>query len=270
MEPFDYRTKRVVVTGCSSGVGLALSEALHKRGAEVIGMSRRRPCVDMAAFHEIDLRSETSIKSAARLIRGEIDALFNCAGAPPTMTSLDIVKINFLGTRLLTDLLLDRMGPGSAIANISSSSAAGWRSNIDHVHPFLSTETFEQGVAWYMDHETETGHGYLFSKQAITAWTLRKAVELAARGIRINSTSPGPIETPLLDAARAAFPPELLDDNIYPSGRNSTVDEQVLPLLFLNGDGASYINGADLPVDGGYTAAHSVVAEPHAIRNSST
>src|SRR6476620_11169152 len=89
----EYENKRVVVTGCSSGIGLAVANALVDQGAEVIGMSRRAPDLNLAEFHRLDLASVKSIESAAVSLEGPVDALFNCAGAPPILPSIELVKV---------------------------------------------------------------------------------------------------------------------------------------------------------------------------------
>jgi NAD(P)-dependent dehydrogenase (short-subunit alcohol dehydrogenase family) len=66
------------------------------------------------------------------------------------------------------------------------------------------------------------------------------------------------VQTPMLEAIEKVFPAEMLDAVTHPVGRRSTPDEQVGPLLFLNSAGASYVNGVDLQVDGGFWAAQSV------------
>lgn len=253
----EYTDKRVVVTGCSSGIGQATAEALVSLGAEVIGLSRRQPSVKLASFHTLNLASEDSIETAMNSIGGEIDALFNCAGAPPTLPSVELVKVNFLGPRLLTERLLERMPRGSAIANVSSSNAGAWRRNVSVLREFLSNDTFDAGVTWFEAHEEVAGHGYPFGKEALTVWTLAQSAALVPRGVRINTISPGAVRTPLLEVSEQAFPAELLAATLEPSGRSSSVDEQVQPLLFLNSAGASYVNGADLAVDGGFSAAQA-------------
>ncbi|WP_404434663.1 coniferyl-alcohol dehydrogenase [Microbacterium lacus] len=253
----EYEGKRVVVTGCSSGVGYATALRLLDLGAEVIGISRREPAIGLTEFHSVDLASCDSINSAAVRIAGDIDALFNCAGAPPVLPSLEILKVNFLGPRLLTECLVDRMPPGSAIVSVSSSIAGAWRRNFDHVREFVATPGYDGGVSWYERNADLAGHGYPFSKEALTVWTLEQSRRLVKRGVRINSTSPGAVQTPMLDISERAFPQELLAATLQPIGRVSTVDEQVQPLLFLNSKGASYINGADLAVDGGHVAMMS-------------
>ena len=254
MDFTEYKDKHVVVTGCSSGVGLELARTLVDLGARVVGMSRRDPGIGLAEFRAVDLTSPDLVKSATEGVAGPVDALFNCAGAPAIVPSLDLVKVNFLGTRLLTKGLLGAMSKGSAIVSISSNIGLGWRARLDLIREFTATTTYEAGVAWYAEHEDVVGHGYPWSKEALTVWTMEMSESLIARGIRINTTSPGAIQTPLLEATASVYPAEVLAIVERPIGRRSQASEQVAPLLFLNSAHASYVNGADLAVDGGHSA----------------
>ncbi|MDN4480460.1 coniferyl-alcohol dehydrogenase [Demequina muriae] len=258
MDFTEYKDKRVVVTGCSSGIGRATTAALLGYGAQVIGMSRRETDLPVDAFVQLDLASPDSIDAAAEAVGGDVDALFNCAGAPPLLPSIDLMRVNFLGPRMLTDRILESIGAGGAIASVASSNGSGWRRNLAMLQEFLAVTDYEGGAEWYAANEERAGHGYPFSKEATILWTLNSAEPLAGRGVRINCTSPGAVETPLLEATALALPAELLAAVERPSGRRSAVDEQVGPLLFLNSAAASYITGADLPTDGGNRATQAV------------
>ncbi len=257
----DYQGKRVIVTGCSSGIGQAAAVALVGLGAEVHGVDRKEPDTDLAAFQRIDLADPGSIEAAARNFSGRVDALFNCAGATPMLPSVEILKVNFLGTRMFTQFVVELMSDGGAIVNTSSDGGSGWRKHLPLLLEFVAVDTFDGGVAWYEDRQDAAGHAYSFSKEALNVWTMRQSATLIHRGIRINTSSPGAVQTPMLDAIEAAFPREMIEVTEQPIGRRSSPEEQVGPLLFLNSDSASYINGADLAVDGGYWASLSVAGE---------
>lgn len=152
------------------------------------------------------------------------------------------------------------MGEDAAIVSISSSVGAGWHRRAVFFEQFLCADSYAAGLQWYQENETEAGHGYLFSKEAVSAWTAKQSSALIRRGIRMNCTSPGSVATPLLKIAAASFPSELIAENEQPIGRPSSVAEQVAPLLFLNSSDASYINGTDVAVDGGYQALKLVAA----------
>lgn len=257
----EYRDRRVIVTGCSSGIGQATAQALVGLGAEVHGVDLKAATAELASYTALDLADPESITAAAGRIGGHVDALFNCAGATPMIPSAQIVKVNFLGTRLFTELVTELMGPGGAVVNTSSDGGFGWRKKLPLLLAFVGIADFAAGAAWYEEHEEAAGHGYSFGKEAINVWTLQQSAVLIKRGIRMNSVSPGAVQTPMLEAIEATFPSDLIDVTYEQIGRRSTPEEQVGPLLFLNSDSASYVNGADLAVDGGFTASLAVAGQ---------
>jgi NAD(P)-dependent dehydrogenase (short-subunit alcohol dehydrogenase family) len=100
-----YRGRRVVVTGCHSGIGGALADMLVALDAEVIGLDFQPTERAEMTFHALDLRDPGSIAAAAAAIDGPIDALFNCAGVSQSvgLSPFDVMRVNFIGTRALTD-----------------------------------------------------------------------------------------------------------------------------------------------------------------------
>jgi NAD(P)-dependent dehydrogenase (short-subunit alcohol dehydrogenase family) len=254
----EYKNKRVIVTGSSSGIGGALAKALVELGAEVHGPGLAASTVEGVSFVALDLSDPASIEAAVAAIGGRVDALFNCAGAVPMLPSETILKVNFLGTRLLTELVLDHMSAGGAIANTSSDGGFPWRKKRRLLIDFVSHDNFDDGVAWYKENVDAAGHAYSFAKEAINVWTMQQSAVLIKRGIRINTASPGAVQTPMLEAIEEAYTSAAIGPVEFPIGRRSTPEEQVGALLFLNSDGASYVNGADIPVDGGFWASQSV------------
>ena len=108
-----YDGRRVVVTGCASGIGEQVARQLTELGAEVVGLDVRRPAVPLKEFHEVDLADPASIEAAAGSIDGRVDALFNIAGVSSGIGDpLRVVTINFLGTRQFTEALVPIMPPG--------------------------------------------------------------------------------------------------------------------------------------------------------------
>lgn len=261
MDFSEYRNRRVVVTGASSGIGFATAQILIGLGAQVIGLSRRRPDLDLAAYVPLDLADPKSIKAAVAAIGGHVDSLFNVAAAVPMLDQVEILKINFLGTRLFTEGVIKLMASGGAIVNVSSDGGYSWRKKLHLLLDFMAANTFDSGLAWYQDHKDATGHTYSFSKEAMNVWTLQLSAELIKRGIRINTVSPGAVQTPMLEQIEAAYPIEMIAATEVPSGRRSSPEEQAWPCIFMNSDLASYINGADLAVDGGFWATLNVVGK---------
>jgi NAD(P)-dependent dehydrogenase (short-subunit alcohol dehydrogenase family) len=164
-----------------------------------------------------------------------------------------VVTINFLGTRRFTEALVPTMPVGSAIANVSSLAASGYRENAGVTAGLLDTVTMAEGVEWCQRNPAAVadGRGYRLSKEAIILYGMTSVVALGARGIRINCTAPGVTDTPILDQLRTAYGPEFLDAFQTPLGRAAGPDEQASVLVFLNSKAASYITGQVIWVDGG-------------------
>jgi len=250
----SYAGKRVVVTGCASGIGAAVAGALSAQGAQVVGLDRHEGSALLAQFVAIDLGDPDAIDAAAGKIDGRVDALFNCAGLAPTQPKLAIIRVNFLGLRHLTERVVPLMSAGGAIVSVSSNGGLRWRARRAMLNDCLALDGFAAGLGWVESRLNEIANGYGFAKEALTVWTLRESARLIKRGIRINCTSPGAVETAMLREIEERIPIAAIDATTDPIGRRSSPQEQVGALLFLNSDAASYVNGVDLPVDGGYAA----------------
>jgi NAD(P)-dependent dehydrogenase (short-subunit alcohol dehydrogenase family) len=147
------------------------------------------------------------------------------------------------------------MPPGSAIASISSTAGIGWMANIAKWMPLVTTTGFASGRTWVEEHPGEIAGGYAPSKEALIVWTLWASYAWADKGIRINSISPGPTQTPMMPDFEAHMGKEFMESFPVPLGRRATPAEQAYPLLFLNSRAASYITGENLITDGGTMGA---------------
>lgn len=250
----EFEGKRVIVSGCFSGMGEAAARMLLDRGAEVHGFDYKESALPLASFTCVDLRDPASIDAGVASLDGNFDALLNCAGLPQGAPILDIVKVNFIGTRHLTDRLVPRMKQGSAIASIASTGGLGWSMRVPLHMEFLGHGTYDSALAWCGEHPAEIESAYIFSKEALIIWTMRQSFSLIGHGIRINCIMPGPTQTPMMAHFEANTPAGMLDAGTQPINRYARAEEQAAPLVFLCTDGASYINGVTLPVDGGFTA----------------
>lgn len=249
-----YRGKRVIVSGCFSGMGEATARMLVDLGAEVHGFDFRESSVPMASFTQIDLRDPSTIEAATTKVGGRIDALFNCAGLPGGggFPAIDVMKVNFLGTRHLTDTVVPMMEPGGAIVSIASTGGLGWSRRIPVHMQLLATQGFDAGLAWCEANLDQVAEGYAFSKEAVIVWTQFMGAQLIKKGIRINCSLPSPTQTPMMATFHATSGKEIVDAAAEPLGRYTTPEEQAGPLVLINSRMAGVVNGIVMPVDGGF------------------
>jgi NAD(P)-dependent dehydrogenase (short-subunit alcohol dehydrogenase family) len=254
MDVWSYEEKRAVVVGCFSGIGEATARELVRLGAEVHGIDIKTSPVALASFAQCDLRDRKQIDAAIGAIEGTIDALFYCAGLPQTFPAIEVVQVNFLSVRYLIDKALPKMGRGSAIAVIASTAGNGYMDRLDLLTELVTTADYDAGLDWVEPRLAGLGDPYTFAKEAVIVWGLRQSSALIHRGIRINLLSPGPTESGMMKDFEAVSSAKIIDVFTQPIGRRSTAAEQAYPLIFLNSDAASYVNGANFNADGGFTA----------------
>lgn len=247
-----YKGKRVIVSGCFSGMGEATAKLLIELGAQVHGLDYKDSALPLASFHNVDLRDPASIDAAVAGIGGKVDALFNCAGLPQSFPAMDVMKVNFIGLRHLTQQVLPLMGPGGAIASIASTGGLGWSRRIPTNMEFVTTDGFDAAVAWCDSNMDIVKEGYSFSKENVIVWTQYMGAHLIKQGIRINCTLPSPTQTPMMAAFEATAGKDVVAAAAEPMGRYSTPEEQAAGLVLINSDLASIVNGVVFPVDGGF------------------
>ena len=254
MDFLGYKNKRVIVSGCFSGMGEATARRLVELGAEVHGFDFQETKLELASFNQIDLRDPATIDAAVANVGGKVDALFNCAGLPNTFPAMDVMKVNYIGTRHLTEQVVPLMTDGGAIASISSNGGMGWSQRIPLLMQTVAVSGFDNIVKWSEENAETVGEGYAFSKEMVIIWTMLMSQHLIKQGIRINCTMPGPTQTPMSRHFDEASGKEIQEFFTQPINRYSTPQEQADPLVFLNSDAASYMNGLVLAVDAGFMA----------------
>jgi len=180
--------------------------------------------------------------------------LFNCAGLPGGggFAPIDTMKVNFIGTRHLTDRIVPLMGDGGAIVSIASTGGLGWSRRIPVHMELLQTKGFQAALDWSEAHMDQVSEGYAFSKEAIIVWTQYMGAQLIKKGIRINCSLPSPTQTPMMATFHATSGKDVVDAAAEPLGRYTTAAEQAGPIVLLCSDAMAVVNGIVLPVDGGF------------------
>jgi len=254
---YGYAGKRVVVTGAASGMGHAATAMLVADGAEVFALDLRQVTVPIARSFQVDLRDRAAIDATVADIDGRIDGLFNCAGLPGNFDPLDVVTVNYLAVRHLTEALLPRISAGGAVVHVSSKAAIHWQSLLDELVELVSIEDIETAEKWLAASPRTAEQPYQYSKAAVVVYTKLRAGELCSRQVRMNCIMPGAVDTPMM---RDHFIPhvglETMEKGNAHVGRMGTPEEMAHALLFLNSDGASYISGEALVIDHGHLAGY--------------
>jgi NAD(P)-dependent dehydrogenase (short-subunit alcohol dehydrogenase family) len=235
--------KTALVTGGSTGIGLATAQRFAAEGAFVFITGRRQEQLDKAVALigeraqavQGDVTSKEDLDRLFDTIKGrgrKLDILVTSSGVAEYATLEDITEehfdrafdLNVRGMVFTVQRAVQQMESGGAIVLIGS--VAGSIAN-----PGYAT--------------------YSASKAAVRAYARTWTGELAPKGIRVNTLSPGPIDTPMFDNVsdeiRAAI------TNVIPFKRLGNADEVAQAALFLSSADSSYVAGAELFIDGGMT-----------------
>jgi len=246
LEQFRLDGKVAVVTGASSGLGVAFAEGLADAGADVVVCARRvdrlaktkerveqlgRRCIAVACDVAVPEHC-TRVAEEAMGELGRVDVLVNNAGigtaVPATRETPEefrrVIDINLNGSYWMAQACGRVMQPGSSVVNIGS--VLG-----------LTTADLPQAA-------------YAASKAAIIGLTRDLAQQWTGRkGIRVNALAPGFFPSEMTDE----YPENYLEQQKgrIPAGRVGRAEELAAALIFLASDAASYVTGVVLPVDGG-------------------
>ena len=244
----SLNSKIALITGGTTGIGLATAKLYLKEGAKVIVTGRNADNLALAketlgAGADVirsDAGDPEAISELFDLVSkryGRLDVLFLNAGiakfAPLEQHSLEdfdqMFAINVRGPWLALKHAIPLLGSGSTVL-------------------FNTSVVNEKGVSG--------ASAYGATKAALRSIVRTAAAELAPQGIRVNAVSPGPIETPIY--SKLGLPQEAVDAfasgvvSQVPLGRFGRPEELAQASLFLVSDAASFINGAELKVDGGF------------------
>lgn len=251
-DAFRYDGKRALVVGGATGMGAAVAELVKDAGAEVLNADRAPVTQEGVTALSVDLADRASIEALAAEVEGPIDALFSCAGVADGTPGIE--KINFLGHRLLIELLVanGKLGRGAAIGMISSAAGMGWRTNLEKVQTYLGIADFEEASTWAQDNAKAD---YMWSKMAVNGYVAGECMNLLKQGVRINAILPGPTDTPLAQANADTWLTFGADYREETGIAASTPLEQAYPLVFLCSDAAAGITGVTVFTDAGYHAS---------------
>ena len=244
----------MMITGASSGIGLACAERFVQEGAVVAGFDLSAAPSEWAAlekaapgssFHVGDGRDEAAQKAWAAEVKaahGRIDSIVTAAGVAsggpvhllPTEEWQRVQDINLTGTFLSVKAVIDTMLEQRAGTIITVASIEGMEG-------------------------AEGGSTYNASKGGVILLTKNLAMDYSRMGIRSNCICPGFIDTPLLQSVigqpgQEEFRAAIVEQ--HKIGRFGRPEEIAGAAFFLASDDSSFVTGHALPVDGGYVAGH--------------
>jgi NAD(P)-dependent dehydrogenase (short-subunit alcohol dehydrogenase family) len=249
--------KTIVITGISSGIGARVGDLAQALGADIVGVDINEPQRPLDAFIKADIGSPQGVAEIVQTLPRRFDALCNVAGVSGMTGAAKTLAINFYGLRELTEAVAPRLREGGAIVNVASIAGYGWRADLERAKAMVSAQGFPDIPALLRAHNVPDGEGYPLSKELLILWTMQAAHQplFKERGIRVNAVSPGPVVTPIFREFRQLFGDGRVDDDIARVGRPGAPADIAPAVLFLCSDGARWINGANLPVDGGLEAS---------------
>jgi NAD(P)-dependent dehydrogenase (short-subunit alcohol dehydrogenase family) len=248
-----------VVTGAASGIGAATMTLLRESGHHCISVDRVPPKSD-ARHLACDLADEAAIPSACAAIEGPLAGIAHVAGVPGTWPGPTVMRVNYLGGRRLIEGLMPKLADGASVVIVSSLAARHLGFEAPFVQKLLDLSQW-QAVNDAVEADSIGGaRAYEISKGLLSAWVPRATKSGAARGIRFNVISPGPVATPVLQDFRESMGHARVDAAEQLVGRLGRADEIAAVIAFLLGSAASWVNGTEIIVDGGLQALREVAA----------
>ena len=259
----SLKSRNALVTGSTSGIGLAIARALAAQGANVtingLGDAAAIEAERAAIETEFGVRARYSPANMAS--GGEIAAMVQEAEA--AFGSLDIL-VNNAGIQFVSPVEDFPVDKWDAIIAINMTSV---------FHAVRAVVPGMKARKWGRIVNTASAHSlvaspfksaYVTAKHGVAGFTKTVALEAATSGITINCISPGYVWTPLVEkqipdtmAARGLTRDQVINDVLLvaqPTKQFVTVEQVAAMAVFLCGDAASQINGANISMDGGWTA----------------
>lgn len=249
--------KIIAVTGAASGIGARIADVCASLGADVIAVDRNEPATGYAGVIRGDVSSQSGVDAIVQKLPPRLDALINSAGLSGAPGDALTVTVNFYGLRALSEAAAGKIREGGAVVNVASIAGYGWRANLSRAKAMVAVPGFPDVDGLIAAHKVPAGYGYPLSKELLLLWTQLAAHEarFKSRGIRVVAVSPGPVDTPILREFRQVLGDSRVNSDIAPVGRAGTPGDIAPVVAFLASDGARWINGANIPADGGLEAA---------------
>lgn len=256
----DYTGRTAVVTGFASGIGAAAASLLSSLGARVIGVDRPGAAAPaeltalLAGRIDADLSVPAGPAAVADAVDGPVHLLVNNAGVAATRPWREVLGVDLLAPRDLTRLLAPRFAEAAAVVTVASQAGLRWRETLGRSRALLAAETWEDAYALAAAEPDIQRDCYTVAKEAVIVDALTLAAERTVPGLRAVTVSPGTVQTPLLADFTVAMGRGAIADAAAWAGRHADPREVAAAIAFLGSDDAAWINGVDLPVDGGYGA----------------
>jgi NAD(P)-dependent dehydrogenase (short-subunit alcohol dehydrogenase family) len=252
---FDLQGRVAVVTGSGRGLGRAIAIGLAEAGATVVTCSRTLPEAEASAAQIRDAGGTATAVRTDTSDRGSVDDLV--ATAVASYGHLDVF-VNNAGT--------DAIEPAEAVSaqnwqTVLGVNLTGYFNGAQAAGRQMLTQDSGGSIINISSIAGRIGiaglTSYSAAKGGVDQLTRVMAVEWAKRGVRVNAIAPGYCENIMSTAGEEHANPQKQQQvlTFTPMGRRGRPDELVGPVVFLASDASSYVTGAVLYVDGGYTAS---------------
>lgn len=252
---FDLTGRVAVVTGCSTGLGVQMANALANQGAAIVALARRKNLIDEVAAKiretygvdaigvACDITDSGRVQEAVKEILdhfGHIDILINNAGTGAVANAEDITDEQFAN-----EINIDLFGSFKMAREVAKQAMIpagyGRMINIASMYGLVGNKIAPAAP-------------YHAAKGGVVNLTRALACEWGDKGITVNAICPGYFETPLTKETLESEFFQNYAHTMIPMARYGHEGELDTAAIFLASPSSAYVNGAILPVDGGYTS----------------